>query len=176
MAIIFPDGTQNFPGTTFRGTEHTLNGNSSVTWTGLPAGIESFTISFDSMSQSGDNRVGIRLGDTSSTGYYSSAYQSVATHINWGGGTGGTDQSGYFEIYGPGRNYIFYGSARFYLNNDGQADVWVMEATGGHQAANHAWMGAGRKSLAANHTLDSVQLFTTSGQFDAGTATLQYSF
>ena len=176
MAINFPEGTQNYPGDTIRGTEHTLTSNSAVTWTGLPDGIQSFTISLDGLSQSGDNRVGVRLGDTSSTGYGTTSYISIATHINWNGGTGGNDQSGYFELYGPGAAYVFHGAARFYLNDDGQADVWVMEATGSHRPSNHAWMGAGRKSLASGHRLDSVQLFTTSGTFDAGKATLQYSF
>ena len=176
MAIVFPEGTQNFPGTTFRGTEHALNSNSNVTWTSIPAGVEKITISWREMSMAGNYRILVRLGDNSSTGYYSSGYEGSAQHINMSGGAGGRRESTGFEIYGNNASYYNHGIATLALLDDGQADTWVWSYISAQYNSEHISHGGGYKTLGAGYELDSVQLLVTGGTFDSGYATLQYSF
>ena len=176
MAINFPEGTQNFPGNTVRGTEHALNSNSNVTWTSIPQGVQKITLSWRTMSMNGNNRIIVRLGDTSSSGYYSSNYEGTSQHINQSGGAGGRRESSGFEIYGPDASYYGHGHGTLTLLDDGQADTWVWSYISGQYNGEHVSHGGGYKTLGSGYELDSVQLLTTSGTFDSGYATLQYHF
>ena len=175
MAIVFPEGTQNYPGDTTRGTEHALNTNSSVTWTSIPQHVQRITISWRSMSQSTNNRIKVRIGDNNGS-YQSSGYEGTSQHINQSGGAGGRRESDAFEIYGPTNSYFNHGHATLTLLDDGQSDTWVWSFISGQYNSEHVSHGGGFKTLAPNYYLDKVQLFTSGGTFDSGFATLQYNF
>ena len=83
MAINFATGgTQSYPGNTVLHSEKSLNGNSSVQWNSIPAGVQRIDVSFMNVSiNTGGNRQLIQIGDNSA-GIFTSGYEGTWMHEN----------------------------------------------------------------------------------------------
>ena len=90
MAINFATGgTQQYPGNMVLHTKHSLNGNSTVQWSSIPAGVRRIMVSFQNVSHNSNaNRMVLRIGDNTS-GYMPSYYTGSWMHENLSGGAGG---------------------------------------------------------------------------------------
>ena len=176
MAIVFPEGTQNYPGNTVRGSEHALNTNSAVTWTGIPNFVQKIIISWEMMSHNSTARIFLRLGDSSGN-YKTSGYEGTSQHVNQSGGAGGRRETTAFEIYGgTAASYYNHGHGILTLRDDGQSDSWVWSYMSGQYNSEHVSHGGGYVNLTAGYYLDRIQLAPSAGSFDSGYATLQYQF
>ena len=177
MAINFATGgTQQYPGNMVLHTKYNLNGNSTVQWSSIPAGVRRIMVSFQNVSHNSNaNRMVLRIGDNTS-GYMTSNYTGTWMHENLSGGAGGRTQGAGFEFYQADASYKGHGIAHMILHDEGVNDLWVCTMVCGQEQSEHVVHGGGFRSLSNNVHLDRVEFNLQDGQWDDGSATLSYGW
>ena len=140
-----------------------VNGEASVDFTGLPAGIKRIVVNFYGVSgASTDTGALIRLGV--SGGIHTSGYGSIS---HWGGG-GQSDSSGLY-IYGTHTTNSINGIAT--INHIGN-NIFVSSHSIMYNTSNGAF-GGGYKDLGGTLTQLRVTL-VSGGNFDSGKINIMY--
>ena len=164
--VLTSNGAGNLP--TFQsssgiimGTEVASTSGTAVTFTGIPAGVKSITISFARVSTNGTSNYLIQIGDAG--GLETSAYL--------GGAQGTADTSGFIITDQVAASDLLVGHVTLKLE-DSANFTWTSSGNVYH-ASGGTMESAGEKSLSAE--LDRVSVTTVSGDtFDAGGINIQY--
>lgn len=156
-----------------RGTAVALTTQTSVDFTGIPAGCFKIEFTFAALSTNGTSPPIIQLGD--SGGIETTNYTGAATNLTNAAAVSTANLAGGFLISGSvGSFSVLQGKISLVLHDS--FNTWVAEGTAGGSNAAFSVTMAGFKTLSGE--LDRIRLTTVGGtdQFDAGTVNITYFY
>ena len=139
----------------------------TITFTGIPAGVNCVTLMFTGVSTNGTSSITVNLG--TSAGLETSGYLGSVSTIGTGAANGG---AGLYFIFGQNNTAAsVYNGSMIFSRLTG--NTWVMQGIVARSDANSVNVLAGSKALAG--VLDRVSISTVIGNaFDAGTINISY--
>ena len=140
-----------------------------MSWTGIPSWAKEIVITFIGVSLNASTTLLLQIGDSGGfegTGYVSRAFSSA-------GATSATDGFVITRSANFAAGDVLYGTCR--LMKSDTTGLWSFTSSTVTGDTNHAWQGAGAKTLTA--ALDRFQLIASGGTntFDAGSVDVRYS-
>lgn len=153
------------------GTEQSL-ANTSVIFTGIPSGVKRLTAMFNRASQTSTqaNYFQLQLGTTS--GIFTTSYQSAITQVSTGTVTTYVITTG-FGIGHFGATGAHSGAISVYLENS-VSSTWV--ANGGWGETNNGFQSFVNGRVILNSELTQIRFttFNSTATFDSGVMNIQY--
>jgi len=153
-----------------QGTEQSTASGSSVTFSGIPAGVQMIIVNLAGVSITAADNMKLQIGDAG--GIETSAYSSSATNIANGvsPSTSAIETTGY-SISCNDAAMALSGQAILTLE-DAASFTWACSHSIHMGTARVMLVGAGLKSLSAE--LTQLSLVPDSGTFDAGAMNIMY--
>ncbi len=137
----------------------------------IPSGTKAIWVSYDGVSPASSGEIALRLGD--SGGVETSSYISYLGSYRSGGNTGMDSSTTLWKLVEQASaTCIWYGTVQLFLQNS-STNNWVfsscLNTSAGTAQTN---VSSGQKTLSAE--LTTLQLLTTSGDYDAGAVNIVY--
>lgn len=152
-------------------TPVTVSG-SSVTFTGIPAGVRQVNVMFNDVLTASNVSINIRLGTSGGIG--TSGYNGVITRFI-GGGTAGTEvRTTYIETTGFVASTPTVSGLIIFSLLDATNDYWSYEGNLAHPDNAWSWFISGRVNLVDGLALTQLQIYPNSGNFTSGKVNISY--
>ena len=145
---------------------------SSITFTGIPAGVKQINVMLNYVVTSTNVSINIRLGTSGGIG--TTGYASVRSRFFSGSTAGNRDDISLIEITGaaPGTSTVS-GLIVFSLQ-DATNNYWTYAGNLSHEVNGYSWFISGRVNLIDGLSLTQLRLFPDSGTFTSGTFNISY--
>jgi hypothetical protein len=153
------------------GTPVATTSGTSVTFTGIPAGVKQIVVTYKGVSTNGTSEWRIRIGD--SGGIETSGYLSRSVVITGSSTVTSNDTTGGFIIFSTNASAELSGSVTLTLEN-ATTFSWVGAGTVGDSNFGTTIFTSGVKSLSAELTQVSITTQNGTDAFDAGEVNIAY--
>ena len=137
----------------------------------IPSGTRAIWVSYDAVSPAGSGEIALRLGD--SGGVETSSYVSFLGSYRGGGNTSMDSSTSLWKLVEQASaSCVWFGTVQLFLQN-ASTNTWVFSSCLNTDAGTaQTNVSSGQKALSAE--LTTLQLLTTSGDYDAGAVNIVY--
>ena len=142
-------------------TDYSMSGNSTVTYSGIPAGTTTIELSIPSWSSTAGGDIRMEIGDSGgleTTGYVGNATNNASYSTS------------YLMVTAVGASQLHNTFAT--LRKLEGTDTWLLSLAT-HLPGTGNWLSGGHKTLTGE--LTQLRIFQSTGSWDAGTLSVRYS-
>jgi hypothetical protein len=145
---------------------------SSVTFSGIPAGVKQVNVMFNSVLTSSNATIFMKLGTSGGLG--ASGYKMVRTRFTNGSTASNQDRTTFIEITGDVASTPTVSGLIIFTLQDATNNYWTFAGNLSHSENAWSWFISGSSNLISGLALTQLQIYPAAGTFSSGTLNISY--